>query len=138
MIHFYDKNRNIVMKLFDFSFSEQEEPRIKFSSIISYSFYKASREIEDYKSFLEAFLKELNLLYANKIEIAKFVPLERQLEIYFRKLEFGQISVSIRLNNVDFDNFTHNLYESKLEINYEIDQSFLPELIDEISTVISS
>lgn len=126
------------MKLFDFSFSEQEEPRIKFSSIISYSFYKASREIEDYKSFLEAFLKELNLLYANKIEIAKFVPLERQLEIYFRKLEFGQISVSIRLNNVDFDNFTHNLYESKLEINYEIDQSFLPELIDEISTVISS
>ena len=138
MIHFYDKNRNIVMKLFDFSFSEQEEPRIKFSSIISYSFYKASREIEDYKICLEAFLKELNLLYENKIEIAKFVPLERQLEIYFRKLEFGQISVSIRLNNVDFDNFTHNLYESKLEINYEIDQSFLPELIDEISTVISS
>ncbi len=138
MIHFYDKNRNIVMKLFDFSFNEQEEPRIKFSSIISYSFYKASREIEDYKICLEAFLKELNLLYANKIEIAQFFPLERQLEIYFRKLEFGQISVSIRLNNVDFDNFTHNLYESKLEINYEIDQSFLPELIDEISTVISS
>ena len=137
MIHFYDKNRNIVMKLYDFSFNEQGEPRIKFSSIISYSFYKASREIEDYKSCLEAFLKELNLLYENKIEIAQFVPLERQLEIYFSKLEFGQISVSIRLNNVDFDNFTHNLYESKLEINYEIDQSFLPELIDEISAVIS-
>ncbi len=138
MIHFYDKNRNIVMKLYDFSFNEQGEPRIKFSSIISYSFYKASREIEDYKSCLEAFLKELNLLYENKIEIAQFVPLERQLEIYFRKLEFGQISVSIRLNNVDFDNTTHHLYESKLEINYEIDQSFLPELIDEISTVISN
>lgn len=124
------------MKLYDFSFNEQGEPRIKFSSIISYSFYKASREIEDYKSCLEAFLKELNLLYENKIEIAQFVPLERQLEIYFRKLEFGQITVSIRLNNLDFDNTTHHLYESKLEINYEIDQSFLPELIDEISAVV--
>lgn len=136
MIHFYDKNRNIVIKLYDFSFNEQEEPRIKFSSIISYSFYKASRKIEDYKSCLEAFLKELNLLYENKIEIALFVPLERQLEIYFKKLEFGQITVSIRLNNLDFDNTSHHLYESKLEINYEIDQSFLPELIDEISAVV--
>lgn len=30
------------------------------------------------------------------------------------------------------------MYESMLVINYEIDQSFLPELIDEVSAVIDN
>lgn len=131
MIHFYDKNRKVVMELSNFSFDNEQEQRIKFSSNISYAFYKTSRNIEDYKVYFEKFLKELNLLYANKIKIAQFLPIEKQIE-------FGYIAVSIKLNYLDFDNFTHNMYESMLVINYEIDQSFLPELIKEISDVIKN
>ena len=80
----------------------------------------------------------MNLLYANKIKIAQFLPIEKQIEIYFKQIEFGYIAVSIKLNYLDFDNFTHNMYESMLVINYEIDQSFLPELIKEISDVIKN
>lgn len=124
------------MKLSNFSFDNEQEQRIRFSSSISYAFYEALRDIEDYKIYFENFLKELNLLYVNKINIAQFRPIERQLEFYFKQLELGHIAVSITLNYLDFDNSTHNMYESMLMINYEIDQSFLPELIEEISTVL--
>jgi hypothetical protein len=138
MTHFYDKNREVVMILHDFSFEDVGEARINFSADISYAIYKASRSISDFKIAFDKFLKELKLLYECKVTTAQFVPLERQLEIYFKQLEFGHIAVSIKLNYLDFDNFTHNMYESMLVINYEIDQSFLPELIGEISTVLKS
>lgn len=138
MIHFYDKNRKLVMELSNFSFDNEEEQKIRFSSSISYAFYKALRDIEDFSFCFEDFLKELNLLNENKIKIAKFRPIERQLEIYFKQLEFGNIAATIKLNYLDFDNSSHNMYESMLVINYEIDQSFLPELIDEVSAVIDN
>jgi len=138
MIHFYDKSRKLVMELSDFSFDNEEEQKIRFSSSISYSFYRALRDIEDYSICFENFLKELNLLYENKIKIAKFQPIERQLEVYFKQLEFGNIAATIKLNYLDFDNSTHDMYESMLVINYGIDQSFLPELIDEISAVLAN
>ena len=138
MIHFYDKNRKLVMELSNFSFDNEEEQKIRFSSSISYAFYKALRDINDFSSCFENFLKELNLLYENKIKIAQFKPIERQLEIYFKQLEFGNIVATIKLNYLDFDNSTHDMYESMLVINYEIDQSFLPELIDEISAVLDN
>lgn len=137
-IHFYDKNRKLVMELSNFSFDNEEEQKIRFSSSISYSFYRALRDIEDYRICFEDFLKELNLLYENKIKIAKFQPIERQLEVYFKQLEFGNIAATIRLNYLDFDNSTHDMYESMLVINYGIDQSFLPELIDEVSAVLDN
>ena len=137
-IHFYDRDRKLVMELSNFSFDNEEEQKIRFSSSISYAFYKALRDIEDYRICFEDFLKELNLLYENKIKIAKFQPIERQLEIYFKQLEFGNIAATIRLNYLDFDNSTHYMYESMLVINYGIDQSFLPELIDEISAVLDN
>lgn len=137
-IHFYDKNRKLVMELSNFSFDNEEEQKIRFSSSISYAFYKALRDIEDFSFCFEDFLKELNLLNENKIKIAKFRPIERQLEIYFKQLEFGNIAATIKLNYLDFDNSTHDMYESILVINYGIDQSFLPELIDEISAVLNN
>lgn len=136
MVHFYDKNRKVIMKLSDFSFDNEREQKIRFSSRISYAFYKASRNIEDYSAFFQLFLDELKLLYEHKIEIAQFKPIEKQIEVCFKQLEFGHIAGSIMLNSLDFDEFTHNMYESRLTINYEIDQSFLPELIGEISKVL--
>jgi hypothetical protein len=110
------------MKLHSFYFGNEQE--VNFSSNISYSFYEASQNIEDYRINFENFLKELSLLYANKIKIAQLRLIERQLEICFNQLEFGHVAISIRLNYIDCDAFTHNMYESMLVINYEIDQSF--------------
>ena len=137
-IHFYDRDRKPVMELSNFSFDNEEEQKIRFSSSISYSFYRAMRDINDYRICFENFLKELNLLYENKIKIAKFRPIERQLEVYFKQLEFGNIATTIKMNYLDFDNSTHDMYESMLVINYGIDQSFLPELIDEVSAVLEN
>jgi hypothetical protein len=135
MIHFYDKNRKVVMKLYDFSSNNGQEPTIKFSVDISYLFYKAFHIIEDYKVYFESFLEELNLLYENKTMIAQFIPIERQLEIYFKQVEFGHIDVCVKLNDFYID---YTMYQSTLIINYNIDQSFLPELIGEISAVLQS
>jgi hypothetical protein len=136
MIHFYNKNRRVVLELYDFSFINAQEPIMRFSANISYDIYRASREIEDFKVYLESFLNELILLNTNKVEFAQFLPIDNQLEIYFRRMDLSYISVSIKLNHINFDEFTHNMYKSTLSINYEIDQSFLPELIEEISTVV--
>jgi hypothetical protein len=132
MVHFYNKDREIVMELYDFSFDNEQEPGIKFSASISYAFYKALQDIEDYKIYFENFLKELKLLYEKKIIIAKFIPIEKQLEIYFRQCELGHIVVSLKLNHFNLD---YAMHQSMLIINYEIDQSFLPELIEEVEII---
>jgi len=133
MIHFYNKDREVVMELYDFSFDNKQEQGIKFFANISFAFYKVSLYIENYKVYFESFLKELELLYDNKIMIAQFIPIERQLEFIFKKCEFGHIDVSLELNHFNMD---YRMYHSMLIINYEIDQSFLPELIGEISKVV--
>jgi hypothetical protein len=134
MVHFYNKNREVVMKLYDFSFDNKYEQVVNFSVDISYVFYKASQNIEDYKVYFESFLQELKMLCDNERTVAQFIPIERQIEIYLKQSdEFGHIEVSIKLNHFDID---YMIYESTLIINYGIDQSFLPELIEEISAVI--
>jgi hypothetical protein len=56
MIHFYNKNREVVMELYDFSFDNEQEQRMNFVVNISFAFYEASRDIEDNKVYLESFL----------------------------------------------------------------------------------
>lgn len=134
MIHFYNKNREMIMLLHDFSFDNREEQVMKFSADISFAFYKASQIIEDFEWYIEMFLTDLQLLYNEKKNSARFIPIERQIEIYLKRCdEFGHIDVSIKLNDFDID---QTMYESSLIANYRIDQSFLPELIKEFSEVV--
>ena len=123
------------MKLTDFASDNEIETRLKFLVNISYAVYTATSETEDFKVYFERFSNELKMLYDNKINIAQYVPLERQIELYFKQLELGHIMVTIKLNHSVFDDVLCN---SSLTIQYEIDQSFLPELIQEIETVIHS
>ena len=135
MITFYDRERKPIIILSDFSFNNETIPTIHFSVNISYFFYKVSREIENYKVYFDDFLNELNLLYEGKIELAKFVPIERELKIYFRQLDFGHILGTIKVNRFDIDDI---MLESTLSIQYKIDQSFLPELIQKFSAVLDN
>ena len=116
-----------------FASDNEIETRLKFSANISYAIYTAKREVDDFKIYFTNFLNELKLLYDNKIETAQYVPLERGIEIYFKRLELGHIIVTIKLNHSVPD---YVLCDSSLIIQYEIDQSFLPELIQEIEAVI--
>ena len=122
------------MVLHDFLRSNELEPKISFYADVSYTFYKASRKIEDYKAYFDQFLNELRMLYDAKTKIAQFVPIERELEIYFKQMEYGHILTNIKLNYFNPD----NMLQSTLSIQYEIDQSFLPELIKEINAVINN
>ena len=133
MITFYDKNRKTVLKLNDFSSDNEIETRIKFYATISYAFYTATRDCEDFKVYLEKFSNELKLLYNREIETAQFVPLERQIEIYFKQIEFGNILATIKLNYLVTE---YIKYDSSLVIQYESDQSFIPDLIAEINSVL--
>jgi len=134
MISFYDKNRKIVLKLSDFNSDYQIETRIKFTANISYAFFTASSDIEDFKVYLENFSNELKLLYDSKVETAQFVPFERQIEIYFKQFDFDKILVTIKLNHSVID---YSECVSTLTIQYEIDQSFIPDLINEINVVLA-
>ena len=113
MITFYDRERKPIMVLSDFSFNNETIPTIHFSVNISYFFYKVSREIENYKVYFDDFLNELNLLCEGKIELAKFVLIERELEIYFRQFDFGHILGTIKVNCFDIDDI---MLESTLSI----------------------
>jgi len=135
MIHFYNKDRKEIMVLRNFSFDDIGEPRINFYADISYAIYKASRYISDFKVYFDKFLKELGLLYDGKIKATQLIPLERMLEIYFEQMEYGHILVTIKLNHFNMD---YAMLQSMLLIKYEIDQSFLPELIEEISAVLNN
>ena len=122
------------MSLSHFSLDHTLEPTIKFSVNISYVFYKASVDIEDYKICFKTFNKELELFYDNKIEMAQLILVGKQLEIYFKQLDFGHILVTIKLNHFDIDYIT---CISTLVIQYEIDQSFIPDLITEINAILT-
>ena len=135
MIQFYNKNREVVMVLHDFLIDNESETKLSFFVDISFSFYKASREIKDYKVYFDKFLEELKMLYEDKIKTAQFIPIQRELEIYFEKMNFGYILATIKMNYFNLDEV---MLQSTLSIQYNIDQSFLPELIDEINAVINN
>jgi hypothetical protein len=133
-VNFYNNKREIIMVLYDFSFENKQEPVVRFAADISYAFYKASRNIEDYTVYFNKFLEELKNLYAGNNTSAQFVPIERELEIYFKQMEYGHIFATIKLNHF---NMYYTVLQSTLLLQYEIDQSFLPELIEEIDTVLN-
>ena len=134
MVHFYNNKRELIMTLYDFSFGNEQEPVVCFAADISYAFYKASRNVKDYKSYFLKFLEELIFLYAGRTTTAQFVPINRELEIYFKPMENGHIFATIKLNHFNLD---YTMLQSSLLLQYEIDQSFLPELIEEIDTVLN-
>ena len=96
------------MKLTDFASDNEIETRLKFLVNISYAVYTATSETEDFKVYFERFSNELKMLYDNKINIAQYVPLERQIELYFKQLELGHIMVTIKLNHSVFDDVLCN------------------------------
>lgn len=135
-INFYDKERSLIMSFSDFSIIDEDLEKIKFTINLSFGFFNISVDTEIYISYLQHFTHEIQVLYNNIPceKQAEFIPIERDVDILLESGCFGDISVRIKLY---YDNMNHNA-NGVLECNYTIDQSFLPELIEELESMVIS
>ena len=133
-INFYDNKRHLIMSFSNFSILEQDIGLIRFHIEMSFGIFNVSTETEIYMPYLQCFSDELKNLYDHFTEKQKavFSPIERDVDILFETGEnTGYISALI---NLYYDSICEN--NATLTCKYTIDQSFLPELIEEIETVL--
>ena len=104
---------------------------ISFQIEIKYGCVLASMKTEclvvDFVNFLNH-LQKMHKIGEKKISFIQTI--EKNIEINLDLNEFGNIGIQ-----VFFCNFVDNII---LQFKYEIDQSFLPELIKEINAVINN
>ena len=134
MIHFYDKHRTLVMTLERTQIKQDVVPIWEFDIKIAYKYFSASLTVGDLCGSFETFKNELSDFYNGKRCSANITLIERELEICFYK-ENEQMICKIQSNHFEMDN---TMCHSSLIINYEMDKSFLPELINEFDEEIST
>ena len=129
-INFYDKERDLIMQFKDFQFLWIEEPKfVTFTGIVNFDFFNLETKFEaeeecDFKDFLLS----LEKIYNREQKYASFNPLSPKIRIELFE-DLGQIEVKVDISN--------DLSTGNLQFEYAIDQSFLPELIKEISAALA-
>ena len=133
-INFYDNKRHLIMSFSNFSILEQDIGLIRFHIEMSFGIFNVSTETEIYMPYLQCFYDELKNLYDHFTEKQKavFSPIERDVDILFET--GGNMGYVSALINLYYDSICEN--NATLTCKYTIDQSFLPELIEEIETVL--
>ncbi len=101
--------------------------RVVFDLSVEFEFFKA-RTTLDGEEFDFINMKEcLEKLHAGKWKSFVFNPVGEQFQMQFDLQENGQIKVRSKLSNP--------MFTGKFEFEYLTDQTFIPELIKEIETV---
>lgn len=127
-INFYKGDRTLIMSFSDFIFQKFDNS-ISFQINVRNNFVQASVETESWKEDFTDFLAKLHDLYEMRVKKISFLQsIENNIQVDFNLNEIGGILVSVRID--DYINFT------TLQFEYGIDQSFLPELIEEIETTL--
>lgn len=130
-INFYDKARNLIIQFKDFQSVQIEEPQIiTFRGIVNFDFFHISTtnfEAEEYD--FKNLLLSLEKMHKREQKYVSFNPLSPKIRIKLSE-DMGQIEVEVEISN--------DLYTGNLQFKYTIDQSFLPELIGEISTALAN
>lgn len=131
-IHFYNGDRELEMSFSDFQV-QMNKPDfndfVLFQIDIKHSFVNASINSECLDIDFTKFLIDLRKLHKMEIKNVSFVQtIEKNIEIIFNLNELGQILVRVIIQK-QIENII-------LKFAYGTDQSFLPELIDEIETMI--
>ena len=107
---------------------DKDFKRVAFQLHIEFEFFKAQTlldaEEHDFINMKEC-LKKMH-----KFELKSFIfnPIGEQLNIQFVLQENGQIKVAVRLNDP--------MFTGKFEFEYLTDQSFIPNLINEIEIIL--
>jgi hypothetical protein len=131
-IHFYNQDREVVMSFSEFNLQTNEPDFhnfVLFKINVNYSFIQASIKTECLDIDFDKFFIDLRRLYNMEIKTVSFVQtIEKNIMINFNLTEFGHILVRVTIKK--------QIDSTRLQFEYGIDQSFLPELIEEISAVI--
>jgi len=127
-INFYNGDRTLIMSFSDFIFQKFDNS-ISFQINVRNNFVQASVETESLEEDFTDFLAKLHDLYEMRAKKISFLQsIENNIQVDFNLNEIGGILVSVRID--DYINST------TLQFEYGIDQSFLPELIEEIETTL--
>ncbi len=131
-INFYNGDRTLIMSFSDFLFQKNMpdfDNFISFRINVKNSFVQASVETESLEEDFTNFILKLHDLYEMRVNKISFLQsIENNIQVDFNLNEIGGILVSVRID--DYINST------TLQFKYGIDQSFLPELIEEIESVL--
>ena len=127
-INFYNGDKTLIMSFSDFIFQKFDNS-ISFQINVRNNFVQASVETESWEEDFTDFLAKLHDLYEMRVKKISFLQsIENNIQVDFNLNEIGGILVSVRID--DYINST------TLQFEYGIDQSFLPELIEEIETTL--
>ena len=130
MVEFIDSNRKRVFVIDEMHINSKEYFDLSFMIKINYSFFWAEKTISCEKEKFVNFKNDLMNLYVGKNGDLFFSDYERKIDINMKKDEVGHIVANVTLR--DF----HDMLESHVFLEYVFDQSFLPELIEEIETTL--
>ena len=129
-INFYDKKRNLIIQFKDFQTVQIEDPKIlTFTGIVKFDFFHIETDFEAEEYDFKNLMLSLEKMHKREQKYASFNPLSPKIRIKLSE-DMGQIEIKVEIRN--------NLYTGNLQFKYEIDQSFLPELIGKISAVLNS
>lgn len=123
-INFYNKQRKILMQFSNFrKIKDSVINEIIYSIIINFDFFKIDSEFCAESIYFQKLIDDLGKMYNNKTKHITFSPIDDDLIITFVKKD-GDIIVKVVVKN--------SIKTGIFEFNYEIDQSFIPELINEL------
>ena len=132
-INFYNGDRTLIMSFSDFLFQKNMpdfDNFISFRINVKNNFVQASVETESLEDDFTSFILKLRDLYEMRVKQISFVQtIEKNITIDFKQKETKYIDVLVRID--------HYIEEATLQFEYTIDQSFLPELIEEIETTLA-
>lgn len=129
-INFYNNERSLIMQFKDFQTVRMEVPKIvTFTGVVNFDFFHIETDFEAEEYDFKNLLVSLEKMYKIEQKYASFNPLSPKIRIKLSE-DMGHIEIKIEICN--------DLSTGNLQFKYTIDQSFLPELIGEISTVLKS
>ena len=127
-INFYNGDRTLIMSFSDFIFQKFDNS-ISFQINVRNNFVQASVETESLEEDFTDFLAKLHDLYEMRVKKISFLQsIENNIQVDFNLNEMGGILVSVRIE--DYINST------MLQFEYGTDHSFLPEMVEEIESVL--
>lgn len=131
-IHFYNSERQLEMTFSDFRVQRNRpdfNDFVSFQVNVQHGIVRASFNTECLDIDLVNFNLSLQKLYKTEVTTASFFQtIEKNIKITFNQNEFGEIIVRVTIQN--------QIENTILDFAYGTDQSFLPELIQEIEAII--
>ncbi|HNX43402.1 MAG TPA: hypothetical protein PLJ84_07150 [Bacteroidales bacterium] len=123
-INFYDKERNLIIQLKDFQFVKTEALKIvTFKGKVDFDFFHIETNFEAEEYDFTNLQLSLEKMYNGEQNYISFNPFSGKLTLKLSE-EGSQIKIKGEVYN--------DLSTCKLEFKYNIDQSFIPELIKEL------